>query len=202
MHDWDRGSTGVMDHGRPGQPMAWRERYPRHGNGRGQRRGMSGPVSHEHRGGSGIPSRANIFGHPIHPTLIPYPLTYLTSVLATDIAYRRTRDPFWARASGLLLKAGLATGVVAGAVGAVDYAGVKRVRRHPEGHLHAFGNVAALALSAWSLKRRNGSHEVQPRDTALSATVALLLGVTALAGAELIYRHKVAPIGREDPDED
>lgn len=155
---------------------------------------------HVHRDGSGIPSRASIMGHPIHPTMIPFPLTYLSSVLITDIAYRRTRDPFWARASSLLLKAGLVSGVAAGAVGAIDYAGIRRVRRHPEGPVHAFGNVAALALSAWNLKRRSGSHAAEPGDVAISASVALLLGITALAGGELIYRHKIAPVGREHPE--
>ena len=36
----------------------------------------------------GIPSNVAIFGHPIHPLLIPYPTAFLTAVVATDIAAR------------------------------------------------------------------------------------------------------------------
>ena len=136
------------------------------------------------------PSRAAVARHPLHPGLIPYPFASLTGALATDLAARRTGDPFWTRASRLLLKTGLASGVVAGAVGAVDYFGVERVREHAEGRLHAYGNVAALALTALNLRLRDGA-EVPGRAVALSAAVAGLLAATGWLGGELSYRYKV-----------
>src|SRR3954451_14779114 len=36
----------------------------------------------------GLPSTAAIVGHPIHPMMIPYPIAFLTAVLATDVAAR------------------------------------------------------------------------------------------------------------------
>ena len=66
----------------------------------------------------GIPSNVAILGHPIHPMLIPYPVAFLTSVVATDLAARATKDSFWARASSVLTAAGIVSGLVAGAVGA------------------------------------------------------------------------------------
>src|SRR5215213_2113194 len=39
----------------------------------------------------GLPSTATIVGHPIHPMMIPYPIAFLTAVLATDAAARATR---------------------------------------------------------------------------------------------------------------
>ncbi|HYC01871.1 MAG TPA: DUF2231 domain-containing protein [Azospirillaceae bacterium] len=166
----------------------------------------SGPAARRPRRGGdpdrleGIPSRAAILGHPIHPILIPYPVAYLSTVAMTDLAYWRTRDPFWAEASRWLLRAGLVAGGVAGAAGAVDYATIGRVRRHPVGPLHAVGNVAALALTAWNLAlRRNDPEEnVVPRGLAVSASVAALLGLTAWAGSELVYRHMVAVVGHND----
>lgn len=145
------------------------------------------------------PSRAAIFGHPVHPALIPYPFVTLTGALATDLAGRRTGDPFWPRASRLLLRTGLASGVLAGAVGAVDYYGVDRVREHAEGRLHAYGNVAALALTALNLGLRD-REDVPRRGLALSAVVAGLLGATGWLGGELSYRYKVGVMdGREAP---
>jgi uncharacterized membrane protein len=31
--------------------------------------------------------------------LIPFPITFLTAALATDVAARATEDPFWSRTS-------------------------------------------------------------------------------------------------------
>jgi hypothetical protein len=36
----------------------------------------------------GLPSTAAVVGHPIHPMLIPFPITFLTAALATDVAAR------------------------------------------------------------------------------------------------------------------
>lgn len=148
----------------------------------------------------GAPSTAAVGGHPIHPVLIPYPLTFLSSVVASDLAYRRTGDPFWARASDTLLAAGLATGVTAGLFGAVDFFTKRRPRRHPVGLLHAAGNVAALTLAAAMLRARRRQPEGQAGrgDLASSATLALLLGVTSWAGGELVYRHMVGVVGHDD----
>src|SRR3954452_14097257 len=58
----------------------------------------------------GLPRTAAIVGHPIHPMMIPHPIAFLNAVVATDLAARATRDPFWSRASRLLLGAGIASG--------------------------------------------------------------------------------------------
>lgn len=36
---------------------------------------------------TGVPSRAAIAGHPIHPALIPFPIAFLIAALATDLGY-------------------------------------------------------------------------------------------------------------------
>ncbi|WFT79135.1 DUF2231 domain-containing protein [Methylobacterium sp. CB376] len=153
----------------------------------------------------GLPSTAAIVGHPVHPMMIPFPIAFLTSALLTDIAARATRDPFWARASKLLLGAGIASGVAAGAVGAIDYLTIRRARQKPAGRLHAYGNAAALALAAANLARRSGRDRDQAgdaTDVALSGATAALLGITGWAGAELSYRHMVGVDGHADQHTD
>jgi uncharacterized membrane protein len=139
------------------------------------------------------PSRAAILGHPIHPMLVPYPLTFLTTALATDLAFWATGGGFWAQASLWLIGAGVVTGLAAGAVGAVDYFGIPRARAVAMGHLHAAGNVAALllALVNWLLRLGDPAAAVLPWGVLLSVLVAALLGVTGWAGGELSYRHRV-----------
>ena len=159
------------------------------------RRGEDGPIR-------GLPSTAAIMGHPIHPMMIPFPITFLTAALATDLAARATRDPFWARASNWLLGAGTVSGLAAGAVGAIDYLTIRRAREASVGKVHAYGNPAALALATANLVSRRGreGRDAIPTggEIALSAATALLLGVTGWAGAELSYRHMVGVVGHDD----
>jgi uncharacterized membrane protein len=148
----------------------------------------------------GLPSTAAIGGHPIHPMMIPYPVAFLTGALATDIAARKTEDPFWSRASKWLLGAGIVSGLAAGAVGAIDYFTIRRAREKNVGKIHAYGNPLAIALAGASLALRRDDDDAPPSDTAigLSAATFALVGLTGWAGAELSYRHMVGVIGEND----
>lgn len=157
-------------------------------------------VPDEERPLRGLPSTAAVAGHPIHPMLIPYPVAFLTTALLTDVAAQRTNDPFWARASGLLLGAGIVTGLAAGIFGAIDYFTINRARSRPVGKLHAYGNPVALGLAAANLAIRRRRKEQAPSgdSLALTAATAALVGVTGWAGAELSYRHMVGVAGHGD----
>jgi uncharacterized membrane protein len=149
----------------------------------------------------GLPSTAAIVGHPIHPMLIPFPITFLTAALATDVAARATEDLFWSRTSRWMLGAGIITGLVAGAVGAIDYFTIRRAREKSVGKLHAYGNPLALGLAAANLAmRQKRQAEAMPgtAEIALSTATAAVLGVTGWAGAELSYRHMVGVAGHGD----
>ena len=140
-----------------------------------------------------VPSLAAIAGHPIHPMLVPLPIGALSLALASDVAYAATGDRFFARASTLLLGAGIATGALAGAMGAIDFTGREQVREHSESWMHAGGNVAALALSAVNLAIRqpDAAKAVVPTGLALSALTGAMLLFTGWLGGELSYRHRV-----------
>jgi uncharacterized membrane protein len=146
---------------------------------------------------SGVPSTVAIAGHPLHPLIVTFPIAFLTSVLATDLAYWFTGDAFWARASFWLLIGGLLTGIVAALTGMSDFLKIERVRQHSAGWAHMVGNVAALVLALISLVLRWGNQTgaILPTGLILSLLIATLLGITGWYGAELIYRHKVAVIG-------
>jgi uncharacterized membrane protein len=146
----------------------------------------------------GVPSTAAVAGHPIHPMLIPYPIAFLTGVLATDLAARSSGDPFWSKASRWMLGAGIASGVLAGAVGAIDYFTIRRAREKPVGKIHVYANVAALTLSGVNLALRRGDERPGDVGVGLSAAVFGLLGLSGWAGAELSYRHMIGVAGHND----
>ena len=142
---------------------------------------------------SPIPSLAAIAGHPLHPMVVPLPIGAFTFALASDVAYAVTRDRFWARASATLIGTGIATGALAGVLGATDFVGREQVREKGEAWFHAAGNAAALGLAAASLAVRRSDREkgIVPVGLALSAVIGLLLTITGWLGGELSYRHRV-----------
>ena len=148
-----------------------------------------------------VPSVLAVRGHPVHPMLIPFPIAFLVGALVTDIAAVVTGDPFFPRMSAWLLGAGLVTGALAAVPGFVDLVLLERARRSVAGLVHAVGNAVVLALSAVNLALRLiGDLEaaVAPWGVALSAVVALLLGVTGWLGGELSYRHLIGVAPRPE----
>ncbi len=144
-----------------------------------------------------VPSRASVFGHPLHPSLIPLPIGLLTGAFVSDAVAQTSDDEFWPRASRYLLAAGLTTGLVAGAVGAVDYYGLERPRQLAQGRWHARGNIAAMAMTASNLAMRRRGERVTRRGFALSAAVAGVLAVTGALGGEMSYRYLVGVAPKE-----
>src|SRR5574340_1119177 len=100
---------------------------------------------------SGIPSAAQISGHPIHPLLIPFPIAYLVGALLTDIAYLVTQDPFWARASLWLIGAGLVMGAAAAIFRLTDFLARPAIRQYGIAWHHFIGNATVLILAAINL---------------------------------------------------
>lgn len=146
------------------------------------------------------PSRAAIAGHPIHPVLVPLPIAFISSALATDLLYLRTSDRFWSRASKTLLGAGLVTGLMAAPFGTTDFLSIKQAREGSEGWLHGLGNAAVLGLTATNLLLRRNDRErvIGRKGIVLSATTAALLGGTGWLGGELSYRKLIGVAGPQD----
>lgn len=146
---------------------------------------------------STVPSNAAFRGHPIHPMLIPLPIGALVLSLATDLVFVFGGSEFWAEASWWLLWAGLVTGVLAAAVGAVDYLTIHRVRSHRAGNIHLITNVAVLALVVANLWIRAGDHAtaITPAGAIITIVTVGLLGVSGWYGGELSYRHGVGVTG-------
>ncbi len=152
-------------------------------------------------------SRAAIGGHPIHPMIIPFPVAFLASAVATDVIYLGTRDKRWAGASRSLLQAGLMAGSVAAPFGLMDFLAIGAARRTASGWLHLVGNVAALGFASANLAQRRGRPEkgVFPAGFALSLATAGLLIATVWHGGELVFRYGVGssaiePIEPEEPE--
>jgi len=138
-------------------------------------------------------STAQIFGHPLHPMLITFPIGFLIGVFVSDIVYLYRGDLFWARVSFWLLAAGIAMALVAALAGLTDFFGDRLIRAVSIAWWHMIGNVTAVVLSLISLwfRCRDGVAADYPLVFWFSLVVVLILAVTGWLGGELVFKHRV-----------
>src|SRR2546430_6216333 len=98
---------------------------------------MDGSETHAH-------STLKIGDHPVHPMLIPFPIVCFILTFATDVAYSRTADAFWATGSRWLLGVGLVMAALAAVAGLTDYVGDSRLRSSTDALKHMLANVSAV----------------------------------------------------------
>src|SRR5690242_7759021 len=121
-------------------------------------------------------STASIAGHPIHPMLVPIPITCFVGTLLTDIAYVNTANFQWAVMSSWLLTIGLIVALIAAIAGFVDFLGDRRIRDLRVVWIHAGGNALALILAILNafIHSRDGYNSVMPTGLILSALVVII----------------------------
>jgi uncharacterized membrane protein len=135
-------------------------------------------------------SRAKLFGHPIHPMLIPFPLGLLATSLIFDIIHRLTGTESWAEVAYWMIVAGIIGGLAAAPVGWIDWFAIPAdTRAKPIGLYHGVGNIVVLVLFAvsWFLRRE------APDEPGMVAFILSLIGValavvTGWLGGELVDR--------------
>ncbi len=153
-------------------------------------------------------SKIKIAGHPLHPMLIAFPVTFYTATLLSFAAYAGTQDLFFWRMALWSNVTGVLSAVVAMVPGLIDWAvGIpKGTRAHAVGRTHMLINLAAFALFSinlivqtqrWFDLVRAASAMVEPQMP--SATLAIVLsglGVLLTAaggylGFTLVQTHHV-----------
>ncbi len=139
---------------------------------------------------SPMESHAKFAGHPLHPILVTLPLGLLTASLFFDFKAKLKHQPSDAKIARALIGGGVLTGLLAGAVGLIDYRAIPGgTRAKSIGLTHALGNVLVLSLFGLSWKKRR-PNETMPDTSAvvLSVLGASLAGLTGWLGGELVYR--------------
>lgn len=98
-------------------------------------------------------SRAKIAGHPIHPMLIAFPVTFYTVTFVAFLAYTVTHHGEWWQIALRANVAGLITAAVAAVPGIIDWAtGIpKGTPAKATGRLHMLANLVSSGLFAINL---------------------------------------------------
>ncbi len=141
-------------------------------------------------------SRARIFGHPIHPMIVPLPITSFLLALVTTIVFAISGLVVWMEFAYWLAIFGVVTGLAAAAFGLVDYLAIpSSAAAKPVGTLHMVLNLSIVLLFFVSWLMMGGFSG--PAVSAVGFPLVLqVIGVVLLTasgwlGAEMVYRHHV-----------
>src|SRR5687768_1015656 len=120
-------------------------------------------------------SKAKLFGHPIHPMLIVFPLGLLPVAVIFDIIGKVTNESQWHNMAFYLIACGVLGGLAAALFGTIDWVAIPAgTRAKAIGMWHGLGNVVVVVLFGASWLLRYGA-------PATPSTLAVVLGCVGLA---------------------
>ena len=137
--------------------------------------------------------KARLFGHPIHPMLIVFPLGLLTAAAIFDVIHICTHNGHWADLSFWMIAAGIIGGLIAAVFVAIDWLGIPQgTRAKFIGLIHGLSNVVVVILFiiSWFMRWSNPAAPVMTAMMLgwIGIVVALFAG---WLGGELVYRLNV-----------
>ena len=135
-------------------------------------------------------SRLKLFGHPIHPMLIVFPLGLLATSVVFDIVHLITNNGQWAQAAFFDIGAGIVGGLLAALFGFLDWLNIPGgTRAKSVGLWHGGGNVVVVVLFLISfLLRLHNPSDPGVLPFLFSIVGAGLAAVTGWLGGELVDR--------------
>jgi nitrite reductase/ring-hydroxylating ferredoxin subunit/uncharacterized membrane protein len=140
-------------------------------------------------------SKAVLFGHPLHPMLIPFPFAFLTGAALFDVAGMLRGNPAWWTTGGHLALAGIVAALVAAIPGLIDYVYTVPPRSSGKARAtkHLLANLTAVALFVIAAGIRGGT-ATQPSKLVLGFELIglALLGAGGYLGGTLVTRNLIS----------
>ena len=143
-------------------------------------------------------SPASIGGHPIHPMIIPFPISLWVFSLVADVIYLWRGNPVWKDwIAFYALLAGIIGAVIAAVPGFIDWLSLTDKAVVRIANWHARLNVIALLVFAGSfyLRTTSGASLIGGSYTipvALSVLGVVLITISGWLGGEMVFKHGVA----------
>lgn len=135
-------------------------------------------------------SKAKVFGHPVHPMLVVFPLGLFATSLVFDLVRLGGGGDSFSVAAFYMIAAGIVGGLAAAVFGLVDYLGIpKGTRAKTIGAVHGLANVVIVGLYLFSWGIRYGDPAASNGAAILLSGIAVLLAlVSGWLGGELVDR--------------
>ncbi|MCA1594803.1 MAG: DUF2231 domain-containing protein [Chloroflexi bacterium] len=134
-------------------------------------------------------------GLPLHAFTAAFPMALVITALGAELTHWRTRNPFWARFSSVILAIGACGAVLAVATGLFESIWIAHplAMASPVMISHMLSGFILTAVVLWQVFLRAR----QPNKARCSAALHLmliglaLLGLNVWLGGELVYRYNV-----------
>ena len=138
-------------------------------------------------------STASIQRHPIHPSLVPFPIACLVGTLLTDIAYWATANVMWVKFSTWLVSAGVILAILTAIAGMIDIFNDRIVRTRASLWPYVIGTLVILILAILNMlfHTRDAWTAVVPWGLVLSALTVLAILVIGCLRWSMFYRDRV-----------
>jgi uncharacterized membrane protein len=138
-------------------------------------------------------SKVKLFGHPIHPMLIVFPLGLLATSLVFDIVHWITGNGYYSEIAFWMITAGVIGGLLAAIFGLTDWLMIpSQTRAKRIGLWHGLGNVVIVLLFVVSWLLRLNTQANPPVLAYVLSVVAVILAlITSWLGGELVDRMGV-----------
>jgi uncharacterized membrane protein len=140
-------------------------------------------------------SKVKLFGHPIHPQLIVFPLGLFATAVIFDVLYLIVINPSFPTVSFYMIAAGIIGGLLAAIFGFIDWLDLPNNSRAKNiGLWHGIGNFVIVVMFAisWLLRQDNANFVPDGMALLLSFGGVGLALITGWIGGELVYRLGVA----------
>ena len=144
-------------------------------------------------------TRIKLFGHPIHPMLVVFPLAMFSTAVLFDVLYFITDEDSLSVFSFWAIAAGVVGGLAAAVFGLIDWLALpSETRAKRIGAIHGVGNVVIVFLIvglfavSWLLRMGAAGYEPEILPFVLGLIGVGLALFTAWLGAEMVYRRRVA----------
>jgi uncharacterized membrane protein len=150
-------------------------------------------------------SKVKIFGHPIHPMLVAYPVAFYTATLICYIVYNSNNDPFWFKVAVTANIAGVVMAALAAVPGFIDWLNIPADSRAKKtGLFHLICNVLALVCYGLTavMERKNWDETSPALGLAIPLTaIGFLLTLAAgFLGWTLVQKHHVGVTIKHTPE--
>ena len=140
-------------------------------------------------------SKIKILGHPIHPMLVSFPITFYAATLVSFIVFASNGDLFWYRAAITANIGGVAMAFIAAVPGFLDYIIIPKGIAKRTGTRHMICNVIALILFAVNAliygQKWGQGVTATTMPIVLSSFGMLFTLIAGFLGWEMVQRHHI-----------
>jgi uncharacterized membrane protein len=154
-------------------------------------------------------SKVRLFGHPVHPMIVPFPIAFYTATLVSSIVYATNGDTFWFHVAFIANCAALVMAAVAVLPGLIDWLSIPELTdAKTTGLKHMVANVFTLGLftanAAVVYPKLDDPHPTVQSSIMLTGFGFLIMLYAGFKGWKMVQTHHIgidAPSDAEIPDE-